>query len=98
MLKNPLLSGWFRKRPFLNSFVVTTLISPMVLIFVQSTLAEQSKLAKTASGMEKTDLVAHNSALQANNSQAKLAEKKSQSQKFTLQYRLKPKRHPHHQW
>jgi len=75
MLKNPLLSGWFRKRPFLNSFVVTTLISPMVLIFVQSTLAEQSKLAKTASGMEKTDLVAHNSALQANNSQAKLAEK-----------------------
>ncbi|MBK1987508.1 hypothetical protein A0J48_008150 [Sphaerospermopsis aphanizomenoides BCCUSP55] len=55
MLKSLLLSGWFRVQPFLKYAVVIILIAPFVGVSVHSTLAKQSQVAKSSTGLGKLD-------------------------------------------
>jgi hypothetical protein len=63
MLKNPLLSGWFLTQPFPKYFVIAILVSPIVMIFIQSTLAEQSKAVRNTSEMAESHGISQESAV-----------------------------------
>lgn len=57
MLKPLLLSGWFRRQPFLKYCVVAILIAPLVGASGHSTSAKQSEVVKNTSGTVESDSV-----------------------------------------
>jgi hypothetical protein len=55
MLKSLLLSGWFRVQPFLKYAVVIIVVAPFIGVSVHTSLAKQSQVAKSSSGLNELD-------------------------------------------